>query len=552
MIKKEITSQLRRVIRSQWPDLLATFNDTQIQRTVDYTKDDRYGDLACSLPLQIARQMGRPPLEVAEEIIERFSVKFKKQFSAIEVALPGFINFTLSKKWLGNRVDEIIKIKAGYGRTKAAKPEKIQLEFISANPTGPVTLGNGRGGFGGDVLANVLATQGHRVKREYYINDGGNQVEILAESVIRRYFQHQGLLIDYPERCYQGEYINELSQKLDLGKIKFTDINRIKKKIQKKVLEIMIKDIQRVVQDKLNIRFDVWFRESLLYQKKTVKKVLALLEEKGSLYKHEGATWFKTSAYGDDKDRVLIKSNKDYTYFVPDIAYHWNKFVERKFDRVINYLGADHQGYVGRMMAMKQALELPGQLDFVIVQMVRLISDGQEVKMSKRSGTFVTLEEVVDDVGLDVARFFFLMRANETHMDFDLDLAKEKSEKNPVFYVQYAHARICSIIKKDEIKRALRKPPKTAHTFDHKAEVDLIRELVKLPDLLGDIATSYEVQRLPFYSIKLAELFHNFYTQCRVIEDGQINYSRLALIRATQIVLQQSLKLMGVAAPTAM
>ncbi|MFA6197756.1 MAG: arginine--tRNA ligase [Patescibacteria group bacterium] len=552
MIKQEIATQLKRVIKSRWPDQAKTFTDGQILRTVDFTKDDRYGDLASSLPLQLARQLARPPLEIAEEIIRGFSKSFQQKFNAIEIALPGFINFTISKVWLGQRVKEINSAPTTFGRGKTARPEKIQVEFISANPTGPIHLGNGRGGFTGDVLANVLSSQGHAVRREYYINDVGNQVDILAESVIRRYFQMQGLQIDYPERCYQGEYVKDAAAKIDLGSAKLGDINRLKTKVKQKILKLMVADIQRVTEQKFKIKFHVWFNESQLYQKKTVKKLLDQLKEKDLVYRQEGALWLRTTQYGDDKDRVLIKSNRDYTYFMSDIAYHWNKFVERKFDRVIDFWGADHQGHVKRMYAVKEALAISGQLDFVIVQMVRLISGGQEVKMSKRSGTFVTLEELVDDVGLDVARFFFLMRASDTHMDFDLDLAKEKSEKNPVYYVQYAHARICSIMKKDEIRRALRKPNNDALSYDHKAEMDLIRELIKLPDLLSDIAVTYEVQRLPFYAIKLAELFHNFYTQCRVIEDGRVNYSRLALIKATRIVLQQSLKLMGVTAPIAM
>ncbi|MFA5107116.1 MAG: arginine--tRNA ligase [Patescibacteria group bacterium] len=551
MIKKEIASQLQRVCYELWPDLKQQADGNFFYQTIEYTKDDKFGDISSTVAMQLARVLAKNPLEIAEAIIERLSDNFKRKFGKIETALPGFLNFSFSKAWLGQQVGTIIDLDRQYGKSKYGDNAKVQVEFISANPTGPIHLGNGRGGFMGDVLSNVFASQGFQARREYYVNDIGNQVETLAESVIRRYIQQTGLNIDYPERCYQGDYVKDLAKHLKLVDVKLNDINRIKRTVKDKVLGLMLKEIQRVLREKLKIHFHRWFFESELYKKGTVKTVLAQLKEKGYVYKADGATWVKTSAFGDEKDRVLIKANRENTYFLSDIAYHYNKFCERKFERVVNFWGADHQGHVTRMQAIKKSLDWPGQLDIVVVQLVRLISNHQEVKMSKRSGTFITLEELVDDVGLDVARFFFLMRAADTHMDFDLDLAREKSDKNPVYYVQYAHARICSILKQKELKK-LTWPERLKIHYDHRAEVDLITELVQYPDLLRGICESYEVQRLPFYVIKVAELFHVFYTQCRVIDQGEVNTARVALIKATQIVLRNSLKLMGVSAPMTM
>ncbi len=551
MLKSEIAKQLKRVCLEIWPQLKAELPESFFNTTIEYTKDEKFGDVSSVVALQLAKVLSKNPLEISDTIIDNFSQNFQRKFSKIEAILPGFINFTFSKNWLGQHVKNILDADRAFGKSDLGQGGKVQVEFISANPTGPLHLGNGRGAFMGDVLANILSSQGYSVQREYYINDIGQQIEILAESVIRRYFQQTGLQVEYPSRCYQGNYITELALQLKLGNIKLRDINRVKKRIKNKVLKLMVAGIQRAVEKKFKIKFHRWFYESELYKKGTVKAILSELDEKGLIYKSDGATWIKTGEYGDEKDRVIIKANKEYTYFVSDIAYHWNKFIDRKFSRVINIWGADHQGHVIRMQAMKKALALPGQLDIITVQLVRLISQNQEVKMSKRSGTFVTLEELIDEVGPDVARFFFLMRSADTHMDFDLDLAKEKSDKNPVYYVQYAHARICSIMKQKELRRlsVFKIQP---GRYDHKAEVDLIRELVKFPDLLQEISESYEIQRLPFYTIRVAELFHNFYSQCRVINDSQVDPARAVLVKATQIVLRNSLKLMGVQAPSKM
>jgi arginyl-tRNA synthetase len=434
-----------------------------------------------------------------------------------------------------------------FGANTNGKKKKILVEFISANPTGPMTLGNGRGAFAGDTLANVLTMNGWNVWREYYLNDIGNQVNILAESVIRRYFQLQGIPTEYPDYCYQGDYVTELAKKLKLEKQKIRDVTTLRDKIKVRILNTMITGLQRVVEKSLKVKFNAWFRESVLYEKKLDVKALDALRNHDLVYEKDGATWFRTTAYGDDKDRVLIKANGEKTYFLSDIALRWNRFAQRGFEREILFLGADHHGYIKRLEAGMAALGFAKRLDVRIVQLVRLMENGNEVKMSKRAGTYVALEDLVNDVGLDVARFFFLMHAANSHMDFNLSLAKEQSEKNPVFYVQYAHARISSILKK-----TARLKPRSGKTPIHPSETALVKALLEFPLLIAEVGESYEVQKLPFYASTLATKFHDFYTNCRVIDEQQVWAHRLLLARATQTVIAKVLGVMGVSAPEKM
>jgi len=397
-----------------------------------------------------------------------------------------------------------------------------------------------------------LSLAGFKVQREYYVNDVGNQVKILAESVLRRYWQHQGIKMEYPDYCYQGEYIDQLASELYLPNYKLNKnqkLDDIKDKIKGRILQKMISNSKKFLKKKLGIKYDKWFFESTLYSSGQVDRILKVLKEKGLLYKSEGAIWLKTRQFGDEKDRVLVKANEEPVYFLSDIAYHWNKFVTRKFDKVVDIWGADHHGYVSRMKAAMKVFSLDKKLDIIITQMVRLMAKGQEVKMSKRAGTFITLEELVDEVGVDAARFFFLMYDFNTHMDFDLDLAKKKSQDNPVFYVQYAHARICSIIKKT---KGLHRANSDKRAILDKSERALIVSLCRWPELVLEVAKSYQVHRLPQYAIDLATQFHNFYTRCRVINGQLVNERRLQLVLATQIVLQNVLSAMGVNAPEKM
>jgi len=546
-LKSQLQNSLKNTVIKLWPEVKERVLSGSLTVEVEYPQEDRFGDYSTNLAMKLGAILRASPMQLAQKISE--SLKIDK-FERVVAIAPGFINFYLDKKWLEKQVNPILKEKQRFGQSKLGRNKKIQVEFISANPTGPLTLGNGRGGFSGDTLANILKLASFRVQREYYINDTGNQVDILAESVLRRYWQHQGIRMDYPEYCYQGKYIEDLAEHLFLPNYKLTNTQKlgaVRDKIKGRILQKMISQIQKLVKNKLGIKYDRWFSEESLYQTKQVDKILELLKDRGFVYEKEGATWLKTSEFGDEKDRVLIRENGEPVYFLSDIAYHWNKFVKRQFSKAIDIWGADHHGYVTRMQAAMKILGLEGRLDIIIVQLVRLISEGKEIKMSKRLGTFVTLEELVDEVGLDVARFFFLMYDFNTHMDFDLDLAKKKSKDNPVYYVQYAHARICSIIKK-----AKNLELRTQNLELEKTEISLIKELMRWPELVEEVAQTYQVQKLPFYAIALATKFHDFYTQCRVIDNDVINEARMNLVKATQIVLQSVLSAMGVSAPEKM
>lgn len=530
---------LVKAIAKAYPDAAA------VEVPIEPTTEARFGDYTSTVALKLAKVVNQTPRDVAQHLVAQLGL-VAPMLEKAAIAGPGFINFTLKSAWIMKQVKGILADQQ-FGANNSGKGRKVLVEFISANPTGPMTLGNGRGAFGGDTLANVLTMNGWKVWREYYLNDIGNQVNILAESVIRRYFQQQGIPTEYPEHCYQGEYVAELAKKLKIEKLKIKDMNGLRDRIKGRVLEVMIKELQRVVAKKLHITFDTWFRESSLHDKKLDVKALTALHNHDLLYEKDGATWFRTTAYGDDKDRVLVKSGGEKTYFLSDIALRWNRFVQRGVEHEVLYLGADHHGYIVRLNAAMAALGFAKRLDVEIVQLVRLMKDGQEVKMSKRAGNYVTLEEVVDDVGLDVARFFFLMHRPSTHMDFDLSLAKEKSEKNPVFYVQYAHARISSLLNKvGKLPRV--KSTEPAHT----SELNLTKIILRFPMVIGDVARSRETQKLPFYATDLATKFHEFYANCRVIDEGKVWTSRLELVQATQFVLRRTLGVMGISAPEKM
>jgi len=450
----------------------------------------KHADYSTNVAMIIAKQSKKNPKEVAELLIKKIDNKI---FKKIEIAGPGFINFFLSKDYL--RSYKVVD-KLDIGK------EKINVEFISANPTGPLTLGNGRGGFGGDILANVLEKVGNKVTREFYINDKGKQIEDLKKGL-------------YPRET------------------------RTASQIQKENQKTIIKNMK--------IKIDVWFSEKSL--SKEIDKVLSFLKKKDLSYENEGAIWFKSTLFGDDKDRVLIKKNGEMTYFTSDIAYLKNKF-DRGFKKAIILLGADHYGYLGRMKGVAEALGYDkNQLDFIFFQMVHLFDGKKEIKMSKRAGTYITIDEVIDEVGLDVVRFFFLQRSANSHLNFDLKIAKEKSQKNPVYYIQYAYARISSILKKAKIKSS-----KDFSLLEKEEELDLIKQLIRFEEILEDTAKDYQIQRIPQYALELAESFHRFYQCCQVISNDNpaLTGSRLALVSATKTVLKNTLDLMGISAPEKM
>ena len=494
--------------------------------SVEASDNKTHGDYSTNVALILAKKLGKNPAEIADSI----KTKIKDEsLEKVEVA-NGFINFFLSEKYLKDQLQEVLKQKNKFGNLKIGDNKKINIEFISANPTGPLTLGNGRGGFGGDVLAKVLERAGYKVSREYYINDTGAQIKKLGHSVLGD-----------EEAVYKGEYINDLQKK-----IKGSDPEKVGKTAGKIILEKMIKPSVK----KMGVKFDKWFSETTLYESKEVDKAISELTKKGFTYESEGALWFKSKDLGDDKDRVLVREDGIRTYFASDIAYLKNKF-KRGFDKLIIFLGADHYGYVARLKAACHALGFKKEdIEAIVLQLVRLFENGKEVRMSKRTGIYVTIDELIDEVGLDVARFFFLQRSLNTHFNFDMDLAKEKSDKNPVFKVQYAYVRINSIIAKLKVKNV---KPKSLELLKESEELELIKQIIRFPGIVADTAKDYQLQRLPGYSIELAESFHKFYEKCRVItEDKNLTSDRLALVFAVKIVLENVLELMGISAPEKM
>jgi arginyl-tRNA synthetase len=522
----------------------------EVQLTVPPKKE--FGDFASNFAMQSARALRCNPRVLAQYIVENLDCPYVKK---AEIAGPGFINFYLNPDWVYDMLARIVEAGENYGNLPKASDEKIQLEYVSANPTGPLHVGHGRGAAVGSALANLLKAAGYDVEQEYYINDAGNQMNNLARSVNARYLELLGKEIEFPEDGYHGHDIIDTAQRI-INKygdrfLQMEEAERLeefKTIAYQEKLAALKEDLER-----FNVRFDVWFSEKTLHEANKIKEACDRLLEKGYMYEQDGALWLKSTAFGDDKDRVVIRDNGVPTYFAADIAYHANKF-GRGFDRVINLWGADHHGYIARMKAAMQCMGYqPEQLEILILQMVRLLRDGQEVKMSKRTGQSVTLNELIDEVGTDAARFFFVMRSIDSQLDFDLDLAKKKSNDNPVFYVQYAHARICSIM-----RQVAEAGIKVQGKGDYKlltepVEVDLIKKLGEYPEMLATAAKERAVQQVAHYVYDLAGLFHSAYNQCRILGVNEdLQQARLAMVMAVGHVVRHALSILGVSAPEKM
>ena len=520
-------------IKEQLKDSLIKLGYDTDKVSVDYPTNPEHGDYATNLAMVLAKEKGSQPLELAKDILSELkNDKFiQETFSKIETVKPGFLNFYLKDEYLVEQIGEINKLGDKYGQSDLGQGQKVQVEYISAKPTGPLTLANGRGGFTGDVLANVLGLTGYEVEREYYVNNWGGQIRALGHSVLRD-----------SEAVYKGEYIDALAKRVN-----GSDAHEVGLEASKIIVEEMIKPS---VEEKMNIHFDNWFEERQLHESGEVDKVIAELKEKNEVYEQDGAWWFRSSKYGDDKDRVIIKSDGDKTYLAGDTAYHKNKFKKRGFDKVINIWGADHHGDVARLKAVVEVLGYKGKLDIILTQFVRLIENGKEVKMSKRAGNYIALSELVDEVGADVTRWFFLMRSADTHMDFDLALAREQSKKNPVFYVQYAFVRLASIIEKTkESTFAKASKDKPASQETNRVEKELTAYLLRWPELVEEVAQNYQVHSLTTNAHELADKVQKFYETARVIDNGSVNTARLALTQAAKVVLGNALKVLGINAP---
>ncbi len=515
-----------------------------------------HGDYATTLPLRLARTARANPLDLAKALAAR--IPLTGAISAAEAAPPGFINFRLSEAWLARQVDEIAAAGPAFGNIAIGGGEKVQVEFVSANPTGPLTAGNGRGAAIGSVLASVLEAAGYDVEREYLVNDAGTQTEVFGRTLIARYLQLFGREIEIPADGYPGEYMIDLAKQLreEFGD-RFLDAA-----IDAPPAEMVLRGVDLIVEQiqldlaALGVRYDVWYRERWVYEKENVyDRALQALRDKGYLVEKEGALWFASTELGEDKDNVVIRSTGRPTYFASDIAYHYDKFIRRGFDRVIDVWGADHQGHVSRMKAAVQALGVdPSRLDILIYQLVSFRRGDEVVRLSKRSGNIVLIRDVIDEVGVDAARFFFLSRSSDSQMEFDLELAKRQSAENPVYYVQYAHARIAGILA-NAAERGVSFAGADVALLTYPAELELVRKMLQLPELVHLMAKNHEPHHLPHYAQELANAFHAFYTECRVLgEDvpADITRARLQLCTAARITLARALTLMGMSTPDRM
>ncbi|MCY8205477.1 arginine--tRNA ligase [Bacillus sp. N12A5] len=518
-------------------------------------KDKTHGDYSTNMAMQLARVAKKAPRQIAEEIVAHFD-KGKASIEKLDIAGPGFINFYMNNQYLTKLIPSVLEAGEAYGETNIGNGERIQVEFVSANPTGDLHLGHARGAAVGDSLCNVLSKAGYDVSREYYINDAGNQINNLALSVEVRYFEALGLEKPMPEDGYRGEDIIAIGKRLaeEYGDrfVNEEESERLaffREYGLKYELEKLRKDLEN-----FRVPFDVWYSETSLYQNGKIDTALEALREKGHVYKEDGATWFRSTAFGDDKDRVLIKKDGTYTYLLPDIAYHKDK-LDRGFDKLINVWGADHHGYIPRMKAAIEALGYEkGTLEVEIIQLVHLYKNGEKMKMSKRTGKAVTMRDLIEEVGLDAVRYFFAMRSADTHMDFDLDLAVSTSNENPVYYAQYAHARICSMLRQGE-EQGLK--PAADLDFSHiqsEKEYDLLKTIGGFPEAVAEAAEKRIPHRVTNYIYDLASALHSFYNAEKVIdpENKEKSRARLALMKATQITLNNALQLIGVSAPEKM
>lgn len=521
--------------------------------TIERPQKADHGDYASSFPLKLARSAGINPLEIARLLAEL--IPATEELESVVAAPPGFINFTLKNEWLTGQVATINRAGETFGNCDIGRGKRIQVEFVSINPTGPLHVGHGRGAILGSTLASVLAAGGYEVEKEYYFNDAGNQMDIFRRSLYVRYKQALGEEVEMPEEGYFGSYMMDLAREIiaaDGDNLRGLSDEETALKLAKIGLTRILAQTRQDL-DLMDIKFDVWFSEQSLYRDGQFDKVMEILRDGGHLTEKEGATWFVSTALGEDKDNVVVRGNGSPTYFAADIAYHYNKFIERGFDRVIDVWGADHQGHVSRLKAVVGALGIdPDRLDLIIHQMVTLKRGGELVRVSKRSGDLITLREVVEEVGADACRFFFLSRATNSQMDFDLELAKEQSQDNPVYYVQYAHARIASILRAAADK-GVAGGAANLSLLSSEPELALIRKLLVLPELIETVVQTLEPHHLTYYAQELATSFHSFYNLCRVIsDDAAMTTARLELVKATRTVLARTLHLMGMTAPDSM
>ena len=579
--------QLQELLTKCVQDLISKgiLNEMPSKIRIDHTKDNSHGDYATNIALMLSKQAKMSPVELAKIIIDQFEQKnFIKK---IEIAGPGFINFFISQESSSSIVNEILAQAASYGCSDIGQGKKVLLEYVSANPTGPLHVGHGRGAAYGATVSNLLRNAGFIVDNEYYVNDAGRQMDILTVSIYLRYLTICGEDLRFPDNGYQGQYINDIAQgiyetsgqkfhlKSDLvfenvcrdgteGGDKEVHIDQLIEKAKsilgdgfKAVFEVGIESILSGIKNDLaefGVVFEKWFSEQSLIDSGLSESCISKLKDSKNLYEKDGALWFKTTNYGDEKDRVVVRDNGNHTYFASDIAYHLEK-LDRGYDKIINVWGADHHGYIPRVKASIEALgHNSDKLEILLVQFANLYRGGSKVQMSTRSGSFVTLEDLRAEVGNDAARFFYILRKSEQHMDFDLDLAKSKTNENPVYYIQYAHARICSVFKQaDEKELELDVSQANLSLLTEEIEKDILRELSRFRSVLESSAIQYEPHQLAYYLRDLSNHFHSYYNACKfIVDDKNLTQSRLALINAIQQILKNGLSILGVGAPESM
>jgi len=520
---------------------------------VERPQHSSHGDFATAIGLKLARSVQMNPMEIAQRISQL--IHTGDELSRVTVASPGFINFSLSEDWLRNQVNLILEEGDNFGTLSIGTGQKVQLEFVSVNPTGPLHVGHARGAVLGSALSAILEAAGYQVTNEYYVNDAGSQMDNFYHSLHSRYLQANGLSAEIPTDGYPGSYLIDLANSIIASEgSKFTNMAE-----QQAIQELGALGLQQMIieiksdLEALGVEFDIWFSEKTLFANSYYSDVMKLLKEGGYVSERDGAVWFNSSSLGEDRDNVLVRSNGVPTYFASDAAYHYEKFIVRKFDWVTNIWGADHQGHVSRLKAVLSALGVdPDRLTIILAQMMTLRRGSEIVRVSKRTGELVTLRELLEEVGKDACRFFYLSRSPQTQMEFDLELATRQSQENPVFYIQYAHARAASILRNAN-ERDLDYLNSDGGLLQASPELDLIRHLVLLPELIASMSKSLEPHHLPHYTVELATAFHWFYDQCRVIsEDLPLSNARLKLVAASRLVLSLCLSLMGMTAPDKM
>ncbi|MDY6969555.1 MAG: arginine--tRNA ligase [Spirochaetota bacterium] len=522
---------------------------------IEYPKEEKFGDYATALALESARILKKSPIEIGNTLKEY--IEESDLIEKVDIAKPGFINIFLSTNILHQTLLFILEEEENYGRFTKNNPNKINIEFVSANPTGPLNIVSARAAALGDTLANLLEACGDIVDREYYINDHGNQVYLLGKSVLYRYWESLGKSVDFPEDGYHGDYISDIAEYLKKNykdKIEsFKDEDELIDFFAQKAVEYNIEGQKRDL-ERFNVKFDIWYSERSLHKEEHVPNALGKLESCGKIYIEDGKKTFKSTEYGDDKDRVVVRDDGRPTYLLADIAYHIDK-IDRGYDLLIDIWGPDHHGYIARIIGAMKALGYEDhRLNILIAQQVNLIMKGEAVRMSKRLGKYSTMNELIDEIGTDVARYFFIMRSLESHLDFDLELAKRESSENPVFYLQYAHARICSIFREAEKRGINYNPSNSSIEFLNNPEAaTLLKTILIFPEEVIDAANSLEPHRIANFLLKLARVFHKFYTEHRVISDNiDKTNTYLSICGCVRIVLKNGLGLLGVSAPERM